>query len=141
VRRAAALALLAAGCKLLLGDPDRIIALEIVGPVTYTVPVDDTLHLAARARSANGDTVIGAAIVWAVLDTLPVGIALDTAAGIVIALTPGDWRVQARVEEIRSDPIVITVTAAAAAVPSVPAPSVPSSADGDSGRGRCRYAP
>src|SRR3990172_9043370 len=38
VRRAAALVLLAFGCKLLLGDPDRIIALEILGPITYTAP-------------------------------------------------------------------------------------------------------
>ena len=111
MRRAAAVALLAAGCKLLLGDPDRIIALEIVGPTRYTVPVDDTLHLKARARSANGDTVIGAVIVWAVLDTGTVGIALDTASGTVIARTPGDWRLQARVEELRSDPITVTVVA------------------------------
>ena len=113
MRRAAAVALLAAGCKLLLGDPDRIIALEIVGPTRYTVPVDDTLHLKARARSANGDTVIGTVIVWAVLDTGTVGIALDTATGRVIAQAPGDWRVQARVEELRSDPLAITVVAPA----------------------------
>ncbi len=113
MKRAAAVALLAAGCGLLLGDPDRIIALEIVGPTKYTVPVDDTLYLMARARSANGDTVPGAAIVWAVLDTGTVGIALDTASGRVIAQAKGDWRVQARVEAIRSDPIVITVTAPA----------------------------
>lgn len=116
MRRVTAVALLAAGCKLLAGDPDRIIALEIVGPTKYTVPVDDTLYLVARARSANGDTVIGATIVWAVLDTGTVGIALDPATGRVIAQTPGDWRVQARVEEIRSDPIVITVPTPAAAL-------------------------
>ncbi len=110
------MALLVAGCKLLLGDPDRIIALEIVGPTKYTVQVDDTLQLKARARSANGDTVIGATIVWAVLDTGSVGIVLDTATGRVIAQTPGEWRVQARVEEIRSDPITITVAAPAAAL-------------------------
>ena len=74
MRRAAALALLVAGCKLLLGDPDRIIALEILGPIKYTVPVDDTLQLAARARAANGDTVIGAVCFiqdGAVLHTTP----------------------------------------------------------------------
>lgn len=105
------MALLVAGCKLLLGDPDRIIALEIIGPTKYAVQVDDTLHLRARARSANGDTVIGAAIVWAVLDTGTVGIVLDPGTGTVIAQAPGDWRVQAQVEEIRSDPITITVAA------------------------------
>lgn len=120
MRRAAALALLAAGCNLLLGDPDRIIALEIIGPTKYAVQVDDTLHLRARARSANGDTVIGAAIVWAALDTGTVGIALDAGTGTVIARTPGDWRVQAQVEDIRSDPVTITVAAPQAAVPAVP---------------------
>ncbi|MBI2537630.1 MAG: hypothetical protein HYW06_11855 [Gemmatimonadetes bacterium] len=113
MRRAAAVTLLAAGCTLLAGDPDRIIALEIVGSTRYTVPVDDTLHLKARARAADGDTVIGAAIVWAVLDTGTVGIALDTATGTVMAQAPGDWRVQARVEDIRSDPVTITVVAPA----------------------------
>ena len=110
------MALLATGCKLLLGDPDRIIALEIVGPVTYTVPVNDTLQLRARARSANCDTVPGAVITWAVLDTGAVGIALDTATGQVIAQAAGSWRVQASVEDLRSDPITITVTAPAAAL-------------------------
>jgi len=110
-------ALLAAGCQLLLGDPDRVIALEIIGPTRYTVSVNDTLQLRARARSANGDTVIGARISWAVLDTGAVGIALDTATGRVIGQTPGDWRVQARVEDIRSDPVVITVTVPAALGP------------------------
>lgn len=107
---------LAAACQLLAGDPDRIIALEIIGPVTYTVPVNDTLQLRARARSADGDTVAGAVITWAVLDTGEVGIAVDAATGRVIAEAEGSWRVQARVEDIRSDPITITVTAPAAAL-------------------------
>lgn len=101
------------GCNLLLGDPDRIIALEIVGPTKYTLPLDDTLYLVARARSANGDSVPGAEIVWAVLDTGTVGIGLDSATGRVIGLALGHWRVQARVEEIRSDSIPITVVAPA----------------------------
>ncbi|MBI3081352.1 MAG: hypothetical protein HYY94_00260, partial [Gemmatimonadetes bacterium] len=42
-----------------------------------------------------------------------VGIALDTATGTVMAQAPGDWRVQARVEDIRSDPVTITVVAPA----------------------------
>ena len=109
------LVLLAAGCKLLLGDPDRIIALEIVGPTSYTVSAGDTLHLRARARAANGDTVVGALIQWAVLDTGTVRIALDPAIGIIVPESVGTWRVQASVEDIRSDPIEITVQPAAAA--------------------------
>lgn len=113
MRRAAAVALLVMGCKLLLGDPDRIIALEIVGPLTHTIHVADTLQLRARARSANGDTVIGATIEWAVLDTGAVGISLDPATGMVVGQSPGSWKVQARVEEIRSDAVTITVNAPA----------------------------
>ena len=109
MRRAAALVLLAAGCKLLLGDPDRIIALEIVGPTRYELSVGDTLQLIARARAANGDAVAGAAISWAVLDTGIVGLTLDSATGRVVAEAAGHWRLQARVEEIRSDSLPITV--------------------------------
>jgi hypothetical protein len=105
----AALVVLAAACKALLGDPHRIIALEIVGPLSYTLQVNDTLHLKARALAADGDTVPDALIVWAILDTVPVGVALDTATGSVVAQSPGHSRVQARVDEIRSDSISINV--------------------------------
>ncbi len=115
VKRAAVLGLLALGCKLLLGDPDRIIAIEIVGPTAYSVPVGDTVHLSARARAANGEEAKGALIEWAVLDTGRVGIELVSPQGLVIARDPGRWRVQAKVETIRSDPVTITVTAPAAA--------------------------
>ena len=110
VKRAIAGGLLALGCKLLLGDPDRIIAIEIVGPTAYSVPVGDTVHLRARARAANGQEVTGALIEWAVLDTGRVGIKLVSPQGPVIARDPGRWRVQAKVETIRSDPVTITVT-------------------------------
>ncbi len=89
-------------------------ALEIVGPTSYAAQVGDTLRLKARARAANGDTVGTAVIEWAVLDTGTVGIALDPSTGVVVATSPGTWRVQARVEEIRSDAIVIKVAAKSA---------------------------
>ena len=100
---------LATGCKLLLGDPDRIIALEIVGPLAYTVGVDDTLQLRARARAANGDTVVGVVITWDVLDTGLVGIWLERSTGLVVGRSPGSWKVQAEADSIRSDPITIKV--------------------------------
>ncbi len=109
MRRVAAAALLVMGCKLLLGDPDRIIALEIVGPLSYSIRVNDTLQLHARARSANGDTVIGATIAWAVLDTGTVGISLDPSTGMVVGQSRGNYHVQASVENIRSDSITIKV--------------------------------
>ncbi len=115
MRRAAALALLVVGCKVLFGDPDRIIALEIVGPISYTVQAGDTLHLHARALSANGDTVVGATIEWAVLDTGIVRITLDPQSGTVVPESVGTWHIQATVEEIRSDPLTIKVQPAAAA--------------------------
>lgn len=109
--RAAALALLAVGCNLFSGDPDRVIALEIVGGLTYSMAVNDTLQLHARARSGAGDTVVGATIEWAVLDTGIVHIALEPTTGTVVGLSAGATRVQAKVEDIRSDAITITVTA------------------------------
>ncbi len=115
MRRAAAVALLVVGCKLLVGDPDRIIALEIVGPTSDTVQAGDTLRLRARARTANGDTAIGAVIEWAVLDTGTVRIQLDAQSGTLIPESTGTWHLQAKVEEIRSDPVTITVHPAAAA--------------------------
>ncbi len=109
--RAAALALLVMGCDLFSGDPDRVIALEIVGGLTYSIAVNDTLGLHARAVAANGDTVIDATIEWAMLDTGIVHIALEPTTGTVVGLSAGASRVQAKVEDIRSDAITITVTA------------------------------
>lgn len=109
--RAAALALLVVGCDLFSADPDRVIALEIVGGLTHSIAVNDTLQLHARARSAAGDTVVGATIEWAVLDTGTVHIALEPTTGTVVGLSAGATRVQAKVEDIRSDAITITVTA------------------------------
>ena len=117
MKRAAWAALLVLGCKGIFGDSSRIIALEIVGPSSYTIRVNDTLRLVARALSAAGDTVSGAPIEWAVLDTGTVGIELDPATGLVVGQSPGRWSVQARVETIRSDAILIQVDSAAAGTP------------------------
>jgi hypothetical protein len=114
VRQAVWGAILAAGCSTLLGDPDRIIALEIVGPTAYTVSVGDTVRLSARARAANGSVVADAPVAWAVLDTGQVGILLLSPKGPALARAPGRWRLQAQVETIRSDPITITVASPAA---------------------------
>jgi hypothetical protein len=115
-------ALLVVGCKGIAGDSSRIIALEIVGPTSDTVQAGDTLHLHARALSAAGDTVAGAVIEWAVLDTGTVRIILDTAAGTVVPESVGTWRLQARVEEIRSDPVMLHVLPGLAAALKVSLP-------------------
>lgn len=106
------LAMVTAGCSLLTADFDRIVALQI-DPEDRTVVVGDTIHLAAQAVNAAGEFVADAEIFWAIIDadSGQIGFTLDTATGIVSGLQPGSGRVQARVEEIRSNPITITVVA------------------------------
>ena len=111
LRRAA---LLAAGavlpaCSVLTGPSNRIIALELTSPTADTVTAGDTLQLHARALAANGDTVAGASITWAILDTGAVGILLMDSTGTIIGQRTGTWHVQAAVESIRSDPNAISV--------------------------------
>ena len=101
-----------AGCTLLTADFDRIVALQI-DPEDRTVVVGDTIHLAAQAVNAAGEFVADAEIFWAIIDvdSGQIGFTLDTATGIVSGIQLGSGRVQARVEEIRSNPISITVVA------------------------------
>ena len=102
-------------CQALLGDPDRVVALELVGGTSRTVVVGDTIQLVVRAVTAAGDTVPGAAVIWAVLDTGVVGFSLDPELGRVIGKAPGKGSVQAAYEKLRTDPVVIVVVAAAPA--------------------------
>ena len=106
-----ALAALSTACGLLTGPSDRIIALELTSPKVNCVLLGDTLHLHARALSANGDTVPGTVITWAILDTGAVGIVLIDSSGTVAASLIGTWHVQAAVDSIRSDSIAIVVQA------------------------------
>lgn len=111
MRLPAAAALLVLGCTSLFGDLDRVIAVEIVGTTARNIQVGDSLRLEARAVTAAGDTVPGVVIEWAVLDTAVVAFTLEPASGLIVATAAGTGRVQARYQEIRSDPIRITVTA------------------------------
>jgi hypothetical protein len=108
-------ACVAPACDSLLGDPDRVIALELVGGTTRTIAVGETLQLVVRAITASGDTAADAAIVWEVLDTGIVGFSLESSAGRVIGTSPDTGRVQASYENLRSDPVRIIVRSAAAA--------------------------
>ena len=96
-------------CRGLFSDPNRIIALQMDSPA-QDLTVGDTVSLQATAITANGDAVPEAPVFWAVLDTGQVGFTLDTASGFVPAMAAGNGRVQARVENLRSDPLTITVT-------------------------------
>ena len=107
------LVLLVAGCTDLLGDFDRVIALEIVGMTVLQVEEGDTGRFSARALDAAGNVVAGAEISWAVIDTGTVGFTIDGASGLVTGLTPGSGRVQARIDELRSDPLSVSITPAA----------------------------
>jgi hypothetical protein len=101
-------------CSEITGDFDRVVAIEVVGPTSRTVEERDTLQLRARAVSAAGDTVPEAVIRWVGLDvdSGQVGFTIDSVTGLVTANAPGTGRVQARVENLASGSIQITVLAA-----------------------------
>ncbi len=102
-------AALAPACDTLLGDPDRVIALELVGGTNRTMTVGDTLQLIVRAIRASGDSVPGAGILWSVLDTGVVGFRLESMTGRVIGEAPDTGRVQAAYQDLRSDPVRVIV--------------------------------
>ena len=80
--------------------------------------VGDTIRLVATAINAAGNPVADAVVTWAILDvdSGQVGFTIDSTSGLVQGVSEGGGRVQARVENLRSDPITVTV---------VPADSVP----------------
>lgn len=90
----------------------RIVAIEIPGALARSVEEADTLQMAARAIDASGEIVPDAGIVWQVIDTVPVGFTLDSTTGLVEAIAPGTWHVQARVDNLTSGALTITVSAA-----------------------------
>ncbi len=95
-----------------MGDLGRIVAIEIVGGTTRTVEEGDTLRLHARAIDAAGDSVVDPGIVWDLLNPDSAGFTLDSTTGLVTAVTVGVGRVQARVENLTSGLIIVTVTGA-----------------------------
>ncbi|MCZ6857563.1 MAG: hypothetical protein O7F70_06145 [Gemmatimonadetes bacterium] len=108
--RAGIIATTVAACATISPDFDRIIALQ-VDPEALTMTIGDTLLLEVQAISAAGDTVVDADIFWAIIDvdSGQLGFTLDATTGTVVAIETGSGRVQARVGDIRSDPITITV--------------------------------
>ncbi|GIW51759.1 MAG: hypothetical protein KatS3mg081_1114 [Gemmatimonadales bacterium] len=98
-------------CGSLLGDPDRIIALEVPGGTNRSLNVGDTLVLAARAITARGERLNSVSVEWAVVDTAVTAFSLDPASGTVVGLQPGSGRVQGSYQELKTDPITITVLA------------------------------
>lgn len=130
MRRRLALGLvLLAACSDFTADVGGVVSLQVNRPEPATVEVGDTIQLSARALDRNGDSV-AVPIVWRTADTT---IALDSVTGRVSGRVAGlTGRVQAAETSLISQPITLTVVAAAdtLAVPSdtlVVAPDVPSS--------------
>jgi hypothetical protein len=97
------------GCVSALGDPDRIIALEVLGGTSRSLHVGDTLVLVARAITARGERSSSVSVEWAILDTAIRAFSLDPVSGQVVGLEPGSGRIQGRHRNLRTDPITITV--------------------------------
>lgn len=104
------LAVTVAACSTLTTDLNRVIALEVLGGATQTVEQGGSLQLMATALDGFGDPVTDATITWELVDvdSGQVGFTLAPT-GLVSAIQPGAGRVQARVENLRSGPITITV--------------------------------
>jgi hypothetical protein len=98
----------AAACRDFTIDAGRVIVIEIANTAP-TVQEGDTLRLSARLLNAAGNPVAGASATWAVADTMP-GFTLDSMTGLVTGITAGTWRVFARFENLRTDPLKLTVT-------------------------------
>ena len=99
----------AAACRDFTIDAGRVIVIEIANTAPK-VQQGDTLRLSARLLNAAGNPVPGASARWMIADTLP-GFTLDSMTGLVTATTPGTWRVFAKFENLRTDPLNLTVTA------------------------------
>lgn len=99
-----------AACSIFTADFEHIVALQ-VDSQTRSVAVGDTIQLAAHAVTAAGEVVADADIFWAIIDvdSGQVGFTIDSTTGVVAGQHLGSGRVQARVDEIRSDPITVTV--------------------------------
>ena len=98
-----------AACSTVAPDFDRVIAIQINGPLEHDLIVGETIQLSASALNAAGEVVPDAVIMWVLLDEGQLGFSLDPVTGEVVALEPGEGDVQAQVETLRSEPITIRV--------------------------------
>jgi len=89
--------------------PDLTEVIKITVVVADSVHVADTLRAHATAANARGDTV-PATLVWTSFDTTVLAVA-DSSAGAFVGRKVGTTNLQARADSLRSDPILIHVTA------------------------------
>lgn len=100
--------IVAAACRALTPDFNAVIAIEVTLPDSGRVEAGDTLHPHARALDGRGDST-AADIVWSALDT-SIDV-VDPSTGATVGLVPGTGRLQARVGNLRSNPVTVTVFA------------------------------
>lgn len=102
----------ALACTPIASGLDDVIAIEVRSPSSIQMLVGDTLTLVAAGITAAGEDAEGVEILWAILDvdSGQVGFTLDTLTGFVQGQQAGNGRVQARIENLRSEALTITVT-------------------------------
>jgi hypothetical protein len=97
-----------AACRSLSPDFDAVIAIEVVVPDSGRIELGDTLRPAARALNGRGDST-AAVIIWSALDTTIQ--VVDSNAGTTVGRIVGTGRLQARVGNLRSNPVTISILA------------------------------
>jgi hypothetical protein len=107
-RWVAAVVLAAAACHALSPDLNAVIAIEITLPDSGRVELQDTLRPSARALNGRGDST-AADLVWTALDTTIA--VVDSSTGATVGRLVGTGRLQARVGNLPSNPVTVTVLA------------------------------
>jgi len=89
---------------------NQIVAIEVSLPYGGNVERDDTIRPSSRALDGRGDSV-AATVYWTSLDSAHVTV-LDSTTGATLGKAVGAGQIQARVGNLPSNPIAITVVAA-----------------------------
>jgi hypothetical protein len=99
------------GCSSLSPDFNQVVAIDVALPFGGTVELGDTIVPSARALDGRGDSV-AATIYWTALDTTDITL-LDSTTGATLGKAAGAGAgIEARVGNLHSNPITITVLAA-----------------------------
>ena len=97
------------GCSSLSPDFNQVVAIEVSLPYGGNVELGDTIVPSSRALDGRGDSV-AATIYWTSLDTAHVTV-LDSTTGAILGKANGAGAIQARVGNLHSNAIAITVLA------------------------------
>ena len=98
------------GCGTLGTDFNQIVAIEVSLPYGGNVELGDTILPSARALNGRGDSV-AATIYWKAVDTAHVTV-LDSTSGATLGKATGAGAIQARIGNLPSNPLTVTVLAA-----------------------------